>query len=992
MKANRLLVAMFILAFTACSPATSLNTITLPTPQPTPYSIAIPVNPQGMTLTEMKDSQGRVIMKNLGNERYRFYIYEDGYDSNVGDGYLLLKAGYSYTFDWFGNHEEIEVRQISNDQLVGYALMFRATDPNGTFSGIEPLIKIVDTNSDGLVTIEELKQALSTLSQKIETIPKSQTVFTTQFSEEILAANEAINSGKIAEAYRKIKQLEIELNYIEQINNNSAATQINNPLKILLLSSIFVIIIAIFVVIFFLRQRKYSKNQQRTIEPKPAVFFVYDCSDQSRVNLVKESLEKLGNIPFGVFEPGESEELILRGDTAIMQWVDSHLETTSVSVVLVGKETCNNKWVEYSILKSIELSHGLIGVDISKIKALDGSQSVRCGKIPEGYPFYLWFKENGDENLELWIESANQNKIKNNQPIPFPPSLPIPHICPDCGREVDPNLPYCVNCGHKIKVDLNHVDQENAIQNEIPPLIPTLPASKKQLDGSKHKIWAMILGFMIIILIILFLIFIIFRKSWFNKGLEPNSSNASTQSSENFEKFIFDTNRDGNLEIYAMNIDGSNPINLSNNPAEDESPVWSPDGQKIAFSSNREGVYQIFIMNPDGSGQTRLTNSQADSALPLWSPDGRKIVYQCIQNENWEICLMNNDGSNQTLLTNNQATDGNPTWSPDGERIAFTSDRDGSWGIFVMNSDGTNQTRLTNNTWRDSTPDWSPDGQKIAFTSNRDGRYAIYVMNADGSDQTRLTNSQADDSNPGWSEDGQKIIFVSNRDENYEIYTMNADGSNQTRLTNNPAEDGYPDWYPINNVTTQSFVSTMIPTQIITLPPSNESIPADVQTQADRYFESGAMVYLYDPQPLSVSLSALNNTQFSLRYILSKNAMTVPNVIFIWKVNSIGDKEYIISDVSSIEDWENKTGLLYFTNNNLYRDMYRDQYTYDPNLAVLQAFIGMTPLYGGVNEFYVDEPIYLDVFLMSPVEQEGSFFLSDASIPLSNSVRIEVTP
>jgi hypothetical protein len=67
-------------------------------------------------------------------------------------------------------------------------------------------------------------------------------------------------------------------------------------------------------------------------------------------------------------------------------------------------------------------------------------------------------------------------------------------------------------------------------------------------------------------------------------------------------------------------------------------------------------------------------------------------------------------------------------------------------------------------------------------------------------------------------------------------------------------------------------------------------------------------------------------------------------------------------------------------------------YTYDPNQAVLQAVVGMTPLYGGLNEFYVDDPIYLDVFLMAPVEQDGSLLLTDASTPLSNEVRIEVTP
>ena len=179
-----------------------------------------------------------------------------------------------------------------------------------------------------------------------------------------------------------------------------------------------------------------------------------------------------------------------------------------------------------------------------------------------------------------------------------------------------------------------------------------------------------------------------------------------------------------------------------------------------------------------------------------------------------------------------------------------------------------------------------------------------------------------------------------------------------------------------------------------TLPftPSTEPVPADVQELAERYFESGAKVYIYHPQPTSVALSALNSTEFSFRYILAENTTSVPNIVFIWRVNSAGVKEYLVSDRSYITDWENKTGYLTFSMFSLYRDIYRQGYTYDPNQAVLQAVIGMTPLYGGLNEFYVDDPIYLDVFLISPIEQDGSLLLTNASTPLSNEVRIAVTP
>src|SRR5215203_1605780 len=68
-------------------------------------------------------------------------------------------------------------------------------------------------------------------------------------------------------------------------------------------------------------------------------------------------------------------------------------------------------------------------------------------------------------------------------------------------------------------------------------------------------------------------------------------------------KIAFSSSRDGNAEIYVMNSDGSNQINLTNNSADDSGPSFSSDGTKIAFNSNRDGNYEIYVMNSDGSNQ-----------------------------------------------------------------------------------------------------------------------------------------------------------------------------------------------------------------------------------------------------------------------------------------------------------------------------------------------------------------------------------------------------
>jgi len=261
-------------------------------------------------------------------------------------------------------------------------------------------------------------------------------------------------------------------------------------------------------------------------------------------------------------------------------------------------------------------------------------------------------------------------------------------------------------------------------------------------------------------------------------------------------RIAFQSDRDGSLEIYVMNADGTAVSRLTNNPAVDVFPDWSPNGDKISFTSDRDGNPDIFIINPDGTNLTKLTNAAANDVLPSWSPDGEKIAFVSDRDGNDEIYTIRINGNNPVRLTNEPAQDLFPDWSPDGEWIVFCSTRDVNSEIYKTRTDGRELIRLTDDPAADSNPVWSPDGTRIAFISRRDGFANLFMMNADGSNLSQLTHYKSIVEVPSWSPDSQMIAFASDMEGNRDIFIISANGAGLNRLTDLPREDFYPSWSP----------------------------------------------------------------------------------------------------------------------------------------------------------------------------------------------------
>jgi TolB protein len=273
----------------------------------------------------------------------------------------------------------------------------------------------------------------------------------------------------------------------------------------------------------------------------------------------------------------------------------------------------------------------------------------------------------------------------------------------------------------------------------------------------------------------------------------------------------FTSDRDGDFEIYVMNPDGSAQTNLTNNPASDSNPVWSPDGTKIAFQSNRTVTTDVYVMDAHGTVLRNLTNSNPNSCYePTWSPDGTKIAFGCTPP--WgggygNLYWMNADGTGDmhklTDNVNKFPSAFAPAWSPDGTKIAFSQSlNDSITEIYVIRDlDPLSLEKITKNGINSMRPDWSPDGTQIVFERGPAGSSNVWVMNPNGSDQTNLTNNNPGQINvsPRWSPDGTQIVFESyyHSGGRYQIYVMNGNGTNPINISNSSNNDHFPDWQPV---------------------------------------------------------------------------------------------------------------------------------------------------------------------------------------------------
>ena len=195
-----------------------------------------------------------------------------------------------------------------------------------------------------------------------------------------------------------------------------------------------------------------------------------------------------------------------------------------------------------------------------------------------------------------------------------------------------------------------------------------------------------------------------------------------------------------------LSEDGTALERLTATPGYDAEATLSPDGKTIVFTSTRDGDLEIYTMNVDGSGVKRLTHEEGYDGGPFFSPDGKRVVYRRDAPRDaagaaryrellaqglyspgaLEIWVMDRDGSNKRQVTRLGAASFAPFFHPDGKRILFSSNhpdvRGRNFDLWLVTDDGNGLERVTSDPTFDGFPMFSPDGKTLVFASNRGAR------------------------------------------------------------------------------------------------------------------------------------------------------------------------------------------------------------------------------------------------------------------------------
>jgi TolB protein len=222
-------------------------------------------------------------------------------------------------------------------------------------------------------------------------------------------------------------------------------------------------------------------------------------------------------------------------------------------------------------------------------------------------------------------------------------------------------------------------------------------------------------------------------------------------------KIGFVATRSGSKEIYTVDSDGGNLVQITRDSGISVSPRISADGRKLAYTGYQSGYADVYEIELGSGARRRIMKYPGTNSGAAYAPNGDRFAVTLSKDGNPELYVTSAGGDSPRRLTMTAGVESCPTWSPDGREIIYSSDAGGSSMLYRISASGGSPSQIRTGHSYNTEPHWSPDGKRVAFNVREGGSFQVAVLEL-GSGQVRTLG---EGQNPVWGPDSKHIVYAS---------------------------------------------------------------------------------------------------------------------------------------------------------------------------------------------------------------------------------------
>jgi TolB protein len=205
--------------------------------------------------------------------------------------------------------------------------------------------------------------------------------------------------------------------------------------------------------------------------------------------------------------------------------------------------------------------------------------------------------------------------------------------------------------------------------------------------------------------------------------------------------------------VYVQFLKTGERRRVSSRAGVNQAPAWSPDGKKLALTlSTRDGNLDIYTLDLTTQALTRITDDPGIDTEPQWSKDGASLYFTSDRAGGPQIYRVGiRSGDKPRRLTFQGSYNARPRLSPDESQLAFVTQEDGAYRIATMDLRSRGDVQVLTKGRFDVSPSYAPNGAEIIYASRDRGRGVLALVSSDGRVQERLVSSEGEVQEPAWS-------------------------------------------------------------------------------------------------------------------------------------------------------------------------------------------------------------------------------------------------